>query len=142
MKRFRKKLIPAGWATLILVAGLTASLLPMACGSSSETTTAGSGTTNSNSSSQDRAARLAAQTQLRNAQMAQEVYFVDNEKYASSTSVLKNSDANVSSKVEVTRGDRNGYEMQVRANDSAQTVFILRKNGSSIERVDENGDSW
>lgn len=91
---------------------------------------------------QDRAARLAAESQLRNAQIAQEQYFAENERYASTTSELASIGQSSSSRVKVVSGDAQGYEMQVTANDSVKTVLIIRKTGTRIERVDGNGDPW
>jgi uncharacterized membrane protein YdfJ with MMPL/SSD domain len=124
-------------ASIILI---TLPLTLAACGGSSDTTT--SPETVTANTAQDRAARLAAESQLRNAQMAQEQYFAENERYASTTSELSSIDQSSGSRVEVVRGDARGYEIQITANDSGKTVLIVRKTGTRIERVDGNGDPW
>lgn len=91
---------------------------------------------------QDRAALLAAQSQLRNAQTAQNQYFAEHERYASSTNELKSIDARLNPNLEVNSGGANGYEMQITANDSRKTVLVLRQTGSRIERVDGEGNPW
>ena len=137
---------PFSRATLIAASILfiTLPLMLAACGGSGDTT-ASTETVAANTAGnapQDRAARLAAESQLRNAQMAQEQYFAENERYASTTSELSSIDQSSGSRVEVVRGDARGYEIQITANDSGKTVLIVRKTGTRIERVDGNGDPW
>jgi len=142
------KIFP-GYIRAILLAFFTAGIVvvllsPVAgCGDSAEvaTNTANESVTVAADAPQDRAALLAAESQLRNAQMAQEAYYAENERYARTTSELKTMDTRLNPKVEVTSGG-GGYEMQITAGDSAQTVYIIRKTGSRIERVDEDGNSW
>lgn len=93
-------------------------------------------------SAQDRAAKLAAQTQLRNAQTDQEMYFTENERYAASASELKSVDDRLSGKVVVQSGTATGYEMSVTANDSAGTKYVIRRTSSGIERLDGDGNNW
>jgi len=125
---------------VMLLGGIA--LLPVGCGDEGSTTTNTATSEAASVGPQDQAARLAAQSQLRNAQTAQEAYYADNERYASSTNALKSVAQGLSSKVEVTRGDTTGYEMQVTASDSARTIYIVRKSGSGIDRIDGNGDPW
>ncbi|MHB9112783.1 MAG: type IV pilin protein [Thermoleophilia bacterium] len=122
-------------AALVLISG---------CGDSADTATSTgtTSTTATTSNAQDRAARLAAESQLRNAQMAQEEYYVENERYAATTAELKSIDTRLNPKVEVISGSAKGYEMKITANDSSQTVLIIRQTGSRIERVDGEGNSW
>ncbi len=130
-------------ALLLTVVG--AAFLATGCdgpGDSATTAAIAADSAAGNNTPQDRAAKLAAQSQLRNAQTAQEVFFVNHERYATSTAELRGEDPGVSVKVEVTKGTADGFEMQVKANDAGGTLFILRKNGTRIERVDGNGDSW
>ena len=110
---------------------------------STDTDSAGTSANSSNAvSPEDRAARIAAQTQLRNAQMTQEGYFAENGRYASTVADLRTVDQRLSAKVQIVNGSASGYEMSMEASDSQQTVFIIRKNGSKTEHVDENGNSW
>jgi hypothetical protein len=74
--------------------------------------------------------------------MAQEEYYVENERYASSAAELKSIDERLNSKVEVVSGSARGYEMKITANDSNQTVYIIRQTETRIERVDGEGDPW
>lgn len=115
------------------------------CGESSDSGTSTGSTsasTSTSNTSQDRAARLAAQSQLRNAQMAQEEYYVENERYAGTAAELKTIDEKLNPKLEVISGGARGYEMKITANDSSQTVYILRQTESRIERVDGEGNPW
>ena len=97
---------------------------------------------NAGNSAQDRAAGLAAQSQLRNAQIAQESYFVEYNSYASTMDELESVDPYLSQKVEVISGDASSYEMQVTASDSNQTVYIIRQTENRIERTDGEGNPW
>ena len=132
--------------TLILAAAmaaisLTVILLQAGCGSSSSA----ADTINpaaANASAEDKAAKLAAQVQLRNAQMAQESYYSQHQNYAPTIDVLKAANPALNVKVEVVSGDATSFEMRVTANDSAHTVYIIRKNGSDIARVDGNDNPW
>ncbi|MFA6000506.1 MAG: type IV pilin protein [Thermoleophilia bacterium] len=110
---------------------------------STDTGSAGTAVSISNEvSPQDRAARIAAQSQLRNAQMAEEGYFAQNGRYASTAADLRSVDQRLSAKIQVQSGSASGYEISIEASDSARSVFIIRKNGSRTEHIDENGDSW
>jgi Tfp pilus assembly protein PilE len=120
-------------------------LLASSCGDDSSTnagTTQAATSQSSSDSAQDRAARLAAQTQLRNAQFDQEAYYTSNESYAATTTELKTENPRLNSKVEVVSGDTYGYEIRIEADDAAHTIFIIRKSGSRTEHIDGNGDSW
>ena len=90
----------------------------------------------------DRAARLAAQTQIEQARVDEEAYFRAHQAYAVSAAALKGADPRLSPKIEVIRGDSGGYEIRVRAADAAGTVYIIRKSGDLTERVDSSGNSW
>ncbi|MHB8858661.1 MAG: hypothetical protein ACYC6Z_04145 [Thermoleophilia bacterium] len=126
-------------ACLIATALIAVTLTQAGCGSGSSAET---GSASTKASAEDRAARLAAQIQLRNAQTAQESYYSQNQKYAPSIDALRKGNATVSLKVEIISGDQTGYEMRVTANDSDSTVYIIRKSGPDIERVDGNGNPW
>ncbi len=133
----------AGLAALALLTAVMLLAISGCGGSSTATdTTAGPAAVAGGTTPQDQAAHLAAQAQLRNAQTAQESYYAENERYAVSLDELKSASPGMTVRVEVTRGDKTGYEMRVTSNDSTHTVFILRKNGSRIERVDSNGNNW
>lgn len=114
----------------------------MGCGDVSNISTSTETTATASNSPQDRAARLAAQSQMRNAQMAQEAYFVDNNRYASTMAELKSIDAYLNKNVEVTGGNASSYEMRVTASDSTGTVYIIRQTENRIERVDGEGNPW
>jgi len=121
------------------------SLLPgTGCGDTADTgmSTSTASTTATSNTAQNRAARLAAESQLRNAQMAQDAYYAENNRYASTTAELKSMDARLNAKIEVMSGSTKGYEMKITANDSSQTVYIIRHTGSRIERVDGEGNPW
>ncbi|MCL4474545.1 MAG: hypothetical protein M1455_11555 [Actinobacteria bacterium] len=126
-------------ACLIATAVVAVTMTQAGCGSGSSGET---GSTSTKASAEDRAARLAAQIQLRNAQTAQESYYSQNQKYAPSIDALRKGNATVSLKVGIISGDQTGYEMRVTANDSDSTVYIIRKSGPDIERVDGNGNPW
>ncbi|MDO8735725.1 MAG: hypothetical protein Q7K29_01390 [Thermoleophilia bacterium] len=132
--------------TAAIAAGLfVLALLPgIGCGDTADTPTAtGSAATSPTSSTpQDRAAVLAAQAQLRNAQMAQETYYVENERYAATTAELKTTDVHLNPKIELVSGTARTYEMKITANDNNSTVFILRRTENRIERVDGEGNPW
>lgn len=128
-----------------LLALCSAGVMPLSgCGDSADTATGADATTatTKTSAAQDRAARLAAQSQLRNAQMAQEEYYVENERYAATTVELKSIDERLNPKVEVISGSARGYEMKITASDSSETVYIIRQTESRIERVDGEGNPW
>ncbi|MHB8792037.1 MAG: hypothetical protein ACYC6O_01675 [Thermoleophilia bacterium] len=114
------------------------------CGGEESTDTGAStvATTSTTNTAQDRAARLAAESQLRNAQMAQEEYFVENERYAATTAELKSIDDRLHPKVEVVSGSSRGYEIKITASDSSRTVYIIRQTENRIERVDGEGNPW
>jgi Tfp pilus assembly protein PilE len=121
-----------------------AAVMLTSCGDeSTDTGTASSSAADSRvANAEDRAARIAAQSSLRNAQMNQEAYFAENGKYASSFSTLKTIDDRLNMKIKVIKGDSNGYEMSIEAADSDNTVYIVRRTGSRVEHVDENDNSW
>ncbi|MHB0867761.1 MAG: hypothetical protein ACYC6B_09805 [Thermoleophilia bacterium] len=129
---------------LTVAAALAMALSSFACGNDDAVTQQPTATTTSNrqESSQDRAARLAAQTQLRNAQTDQELYYSEKDAYAGSASELKSVDARLSGKVVVDSGSATGYEMSVTASDAAGTKYILRRTSSGVERLDGEGNSW
>lgn len=142
LKKSRGKL-PTLLAATIAVSLMILSLLPgTGCGDTADTGTSTASTTATSNTAQDRAARLATQSQLRNAQMAQDAYYAENNRYASTTTELKSMDARLNAKIEVMSGSAKGYEMKITANDSSQTVYIIRHTGSRIERVDGEGNSW
>lgn len=118
-------------------------LAPISCGDTGdETATQDSAKKSVQESAQDRAARLAAQTQLRNAQTSQEVYYAENQRYASSASELKTVDDRLSPKVEVRSGGEEGFEISIVAADEQNTIYIIRKTSSRVEFVDGEGNSW
>ncbi|MFA5810314.1 MAG: hypothetical protein WC935_08295 [Thermoleophilia bacterium] len=132
-------------STLLMVAILmTPAIMQSSCGD--DTGGAGSTGTASESSkavsAEDRAARIAAQTQLRNAQMSQEGYFAENGRYASTAADLRTVDQRLNAKLQVVSGSSSDYEMSIEASDSAKTVYIIRRSGSKVVHVDENGNSW
>ncbi|MFA5801896.1 MAG: hypothetical protein WC911_05395 [Thermoleophilia bacterium] len=131
---------------MILTAAILAwpLLMESGCGGdASETGSVSTASGNPNAvSPEDRAARLAAQNNLRNAQMAQESYYAENERYASSASELQTMDPRLNSKIQVINGSGSGFEMSIEASDSAKTVYIIRRSNSKVERVDGNGNSW
>lgn len=130
-------------ASCLIVLCLGGGVFASGCGGDESTnTTEPTVATSTTSTTQDRAARLAAQSQLRNAQMSQEQYYVENERYAATTAELKSIDDRLHQKVEVMSGNTTGYEMKITANDSSQTVYIIRKTESRIERVDGEGNPW
>lgn len=90
----------------------------------------------------DRAALLAAQTLLLNAQSAQEAYFAANGTYAATAEQLNSPDRRLRTEVKFISGDAKGYEMQVQANDAGGTILIIRKSGVRVERVDGGGERW
>lgn len=90
----------------------------------------------------DQAARLAAETQLRNAQSAQASFFLRNQRYAASNVELRSSGVPVSPKVQVASADEKGYEMSVEVNDQARTKLTVRKTETRTERTDSEGNSW
>ena len=131
--------LPLLMACLIATAFIAVAMTQAGCGSGGSAETGSAGT---KASAEDQAARLAAQIQLRNAQTAQESYYSQNQKYAPSIDALRKGNATVSLKVGIISGDQTGYEMRVTANDSDSTVYIIRKSGPDIERVDGNGNPW
>ncbi len=126
-------------ASFIATAFIAVTLTQAGCGSNSGVQTSPADT---KASTEDKAAELAAQIQLRNAQVAQETYYSKNQKYAPTIDALRKGNATLNLKVDVVNGDKTGYEMRVTANDSNSTVYIIRKHGSDIERVDGNGNPW
>ncbi|MEW6019566.1 MAG: hypothetical protein AB1760_16015 [Pseudomonadota bacterium] len=132
--------------TALCAAALTtAPILTAGCGIGTSETSSGTSADGSGSrtaSEDDRAARLAAQSQLRNAQTAQEAYYAENEVYAANPAQLSSIEARLSPKLKITRGDMSGYEMSIAASDSAGTVYIVRRTSSGVERVDGEGNSW
>lgn len=129
-------------AIIVAVLMILSSWAGMGCGDVSSISPSTETTANAGNSPQDRAARLAAQSQMRNAQMAQEAYFVDNNRYASTMAELRSMDAYLNQKVEVTGGNTSGYEMRITASDSTGTVYIIRQTENRIERVDGEGNPW
>lgn len=146
-REFKSRMnIPRNKSLHILIAALALAfvlLLLAGCGDDS-----GSGSDSGNPleertlSAEDKAARLAAQTQLRNAQMSMETYYVENGTYPSSASQLKEVDPRMSANVKVVSGSGSGYEISLEANDSDRTVYIVRKTGSRTEHIDEEGNAW
>lgn len=130
-------------AGVIMAVLMITSLWPvMGCDDTPETSTSMETIATTSTTPQDRAARLAAQSQLRNAQMAQEAYYAENNEYASTTAELKTMDSRLSARVEVTGGSANGYEMKITASDNDQTVYIIRQTENRIERLDGEGNPW
>lgn len=114
------------------------------CGDTTDTSTS-TGTASAPATAttpQDHAAQLAAQSQLRNAQMAQEAFFAEKERYASTTAELKGMDAHLNPKIELISGTASTFEMKITANDTSHTVYIIRRTASRIERVDGEGNPW
>jgi len=74
--------------------------------------------------------------------MAQEQYYVENERYAKTAAELKSIDSHLNPKIEITSGSAHTYEMKLTASDSQNTIFILRQTGNRVERVDGEGDPW
>ncbi len=133
---------------ILLAAAALLSPLSFACGGDTGTVTAGGMPTNTTgagsgtAASQDRAAQLAAQTQLRNAQTDQESYYTVNRRYAATSGELRTVDPHLNTRVQVTNGSSDGYEMSIIADDSAHSVFIIRKAGGETEQVDGKGNPW
>ncbi|MHB1390443.1 MAG: hypothetical protein ACYCXF_04295 [Thermoleophilia bacterium] len=132
------------YMVMAVTAVLVMMLSSLACGADATVTQPPTATAAANpkDSAQDRAAILAAQTQLRTAQADQETYYSKNGIYAASAAELKSMDARLSAKVEVKSGSATGYEMSVTAGDSAGTKYIMRRTSSGIERLDGDGNSW
>ncbi|MBE0429520.1 MAG: hypothetical protein IBX61_06565 [Thermoleophilia bacterium] len=131
--------------TITLAATIALALAALSCGgddAGGEDANGAPGSAAPAEAPEDRAARVAAQTQLRNAQSAQEAYFQANRTYAASSGELAAADPRLSRRVVVERGDETGYEMSIEASDSAGTTFILRKQGARVERIDGGGKSW
>ncbi len=91
---------------------------------------------------EDRLALVAAQSILINTQDIQEKYFNEHQTYAPTVEELKTTQLKVNDRLVVVSGDAAGYEMQITANDSRQTLVIVRKKGTAVEKVDGNGKSW
>lgn len=126
---------------LAIAAALVMALPALSCGEA-ETVTQQPAANEASDSAQDRAAKLAAQTQLRNALTDQEMYYTENERYAASASQLKSVDDKLSGKVVVESGTATSYEMSVTANDSAGTKYIVRRTSAGVQRLDGDGNSW
>lgn len=126
---------------LILLSAAAAALAAPACtdGESDEEKPA---VTSTAESPQDKAARLAARSQLEAARAAQESYFSQHQEYAGSFEELKEESPRLNNAIEVAYGNEEGFEISITASDSARTVYLLRKSGSGIERRDGSGNSW
>lgn len=90
----------------------------------------------------DQAARLAAQTQLRSAQTAQESYFASHQTYAGTVEQLRGAGTPVSPKLKIISGDGKGYEMSVEINNEAHTTLSVKKTDTRTERTDSDGNTW
>ena len=131
--------------TLSLAVAVILAAAPLGCSSGQEDqtqTAQASGTTTAVDNTRDRAARLAAQTQLRNAQTDEAMYFTENQTYAPTAVALKTADPRLSPKVKVVRGDAASFEISITADDSQGTVYIIRTTGPRTDRVDGSGNNW
>ncbi len=90
----------------------------------------------------ERAALLAAQTVLENAEALQEEYYRMHGSYAASVAELKTVNPRINPMLEITGGDTSGYEMRATAADSGHTVLILRKHDGRVERLVAGDGSW
>ncbi len=138
MAMLQKKVLPL---VLLLM------ILPLACsaGQSGQTQANTGGRTEASenaSLAQGQAAELAAQTQLRNVQTDENEYFSTHQAYAPSAAALRELDPHINPKVNIVKGGADNFEINIEADDSQKTVYIIRKTGDLIERVDSNGHPW
>lgn len=132
---------PVRICTFILALLLAAPVL--SCGSDGGDTAATSGSATKTVASQaEQAARLAAQTQLKSAQSAQDTYFSLHQTYAATAEQLRGAGVPLSPRVKVVSGDSKGYEMSVEVNNQEHTTLSVKKTESRIEHTDSDGNSW
>lgn len=75
----------------------------------------------------DRAYLAAAKSYLKQAEIAQEIYVLDHNRYAASLDQLRTEDPALPGSVRVASSSRSGYLIEARARDSGSTVFSLEK---------------
>lgn len=126
-----------------LIPALLLAAPAFSCGDDSGNVTAATSTTAKKVNTvADQAARLAAETQLRSAQSAQDTYFLRHQTYAATAEQLRSAGVPLSPKVTVISGDGTGYEMSVAVNDQDGTTLTIRKTDTGVDRTDSRGNSW
>lgn len=126
-----------------LIPALLLAAPALSCGDDSDNgTTAASPTAKKINTVAEQAARLAAETQLRSAQSAQDTYFLRHQTYAATAEQLRSAGVPLSPKVTVVSGDGKGYEISVVVNDGDGTKLTVRKTDTGVDRTDSRGNSW
>ena len=81
----------------------------------------------------DRAYLAAAKSHLKQAEIAQEIYVLDNNCYATSLDQLRTEDPALPDSVKVVNASCTGYLIESQAHDSGATVVSLQKNDGAGE---------